>query len=414
MASSTYFYQRWTNKASNNKQYFRRSGRSCFFILGGLCGVFLLIAVVAAGIWWLYLPKHTVSTSLRIATSEPSVLSSNAKKFTSEEFEGYKKIQKELITNRVVLNAALRKSECSPLQSIKDEANPVEWLKSKLQITFPGQSEIMQVTISGENKKELAILVNSVVDAYLTETAEMERRKRDERISELKSIQISKMQEVKDTLSELRRIADALGTSDTEMLNVKQKNLLDELALVRQEYLHNLNELNRMTADLKVREAQRDAMENMPISDVKCELYASSDFILKKLQDEIILRKISSNLKNNAELDRLEKEYSQRIEQIRSEIGRERRAEISLKIKEAEGEIAMFKKMLDASQEELKDLRKKCDSFGTSTIDMQMRRAATKNNQKVLDEVTAELEELRIESRSVPRITVLQRAEGSD
>jgi polysaccharide biosynthesis transport protein len=411
MNATTPFSSSENQQVPSRTRTLRRSGRSCLSLLGWICGGLLLIAALGFGVWWLTWPKYTVTASLRIAATEPCFLSTNAKRYAPHEFAVYKNSQKHLLTNRLVLNAALHRQACSQLPSVKSQTEPVEWLESQLQISFPEDSEIMQVSLSGDNRKELAILVNAVVDAYLDEVIEAERKKRDDRLSMLKVIQVSKTDEVKTALSDLRRMADSLGTSDSETLNIKQKNTLDELVNLRSEFIRNQFVLNRMNGKLASLKAKREALQSMPISDVSCELFASSDIVLKKLEDEMISRKLAADARAKAELETLKKEYAQRLDQIREEIHRSKLADTELEIKKTEAETEILKKQNAISQEELKQLRKDSDRFGMSSIDMQLRRMVIANAQKSLDAITLELDTLSIESRSPPRVTIVQKAE---
>ena len=65
-----------------------------------------------------------------------------------------------------------------------------------------------------------------------------------DRISELKGITNEKRGECERALNELKKMAEDLGTSDSEILNTKQQNTLAELALVRGEFIHSQFELN--------------------------------------------------------------------------------------------------------------------------------------------------------------------------
>ena len=110
--------------------------------------------------------------------------------------------------------------------------------------------------------------MTAVQEAYLSEVVDAERKRREQRISELRGIQIAKAQEVKDALNDLKKMALNFGTSETETLNIKQQNTLAELANYRSEMIRNQFDLNRMNADLEALKALRDAAAEQPITDV--------------------------------------------------------------------------------------------------------------------------------------------------
>jgi polysaccharide biosynthesis transport protein len=346
---------------------------------------------------------------LRIAPNNKISAAANGENI-QVEYDIFKNTQKMLLLNSIVLRKALKLPGISELAVVQNQKDPIDWLGKNLQITFPGNAEIMQVSLAGASQKELAMLVNAVVDAYLVEVVDAERAELDERINKLKKIQIEKTQECKDALNELRRMAQNLGTSDMEVLSFKQKNTLDELQSVRSESIRSQFALNRMNIDLASQKAAFQTVQNAVISDIECELFASSDFILRKLHEDILTQEKNSDPKNQAELEGLKRRYSERIEQIRAEIKRKTLADIEKEINKLDAAIKMAKEQQEVVQEELKELRKEADRFGISSIDMQMRRRVAENAQKSLDLITAELEKLNIERRARPRVAIVEKA----
>ena len=61
------------------------------------------------------------------------------------------------------------------------------WLLGLLSVSFPGKAETMQVSISREDAHEAAVLVNSVVDSYLTDVVKAEEDQKRQRLSKLES-----------------------------------------------------------------------------------------------------------------------------------------------------------------------------------------------------------------------------------
>jgi polysaccharide biosynthesis transport protein len=357
-------------------------------------------------------PKATVYLQLKL---NEKMLASATGQNIQTEFEYFKKTQKQFVKHPLVLLAALRKPEIAAISLVKDQKDPVEWLRKNLQIEFPDDAEIMQISLAGANPKECAILVEAVVNAYYSEFVEAERKRRDERFSDLRRIYNDKSQEMKESLNELRKTADMLGTADSETLNIGQQNLLEELQLARREFIRSQFELNRMKCELVSQQALLQESESLPISDLECYQSASSDPILKKLGEEVVTREIVAEDKDQTNLERLKNQYSQRLEQIRREIAVKKKSDVSQEIKKLEAAISLAAKQQAAAEEDLTRLRKAADRFGTSSIEMQMRRADIRNRQKALDNLAAELETLGIEARDPPRVLrMMGEAEVSD
>ena len=83
---------------------------------------------------------------------------------------------------------------------------------------------------------------------------------------------------------------------------------------------------------------------------------------------------------------------------------RQKKADIEKEIKKIEAAISLTAKQQAAVEEDVTRLRKEADRFGTSSIEMQMRRADIRNKQKALDTLAAELDTLRMEAKNPPRV----------
>lgn len=110
-------------------------------------------------------------------------------------------------------------------------------------------------------------------------------------------------------------------------------------------------------------------------------------------------------------MGKMKQQYDARMDQLRVEVENKRRGEVERDIKKFEAAISQSVKQQAVIQEEVKRLRKEADRFGMSSIDMQMRREDIKNRQKSLDSITVELESLRVEANTAPRVTSMGPAE---
>ena len=73
-------------------------------------------------------------------------------------------------------------SSISQLPLVKKQADPVDWLQDELTLKFPGEAEILMVTMQGEEIDQIVKIVDAVVDAYFKEVVEkgVENRRRKE------------------------------------------------------------------------------------------------------------------------------------------------------------------------------------------------------------------------------------------
>jgi polysaccharide biosynthesis transport protein len=415
---------------------FHRTGRSCLSILGWLCGGFLLVAAAAAGVWWFYWPKYyTATAKLRLAAVEPSLLSGNAKKYSPDEFEIYKNTEKAMLTNRLVLNAALGQEEMAGQEKIKiaripelaAEDDPVDWLSRNISVSFPDKSEIMKVSIATTKPANSVAIVQAVVNSYMKNVVEEERTRRDKRIAELRNIQTRKEEEVKETLNELKRMARIAGTSETDTLTIQQKNMLDELANLRQQSITMQFNLNRMKAELAALKAAKEFMQQETLTAIEVQMACPNDPILLDFGGQLVSEKQQLQSVQNAtnpnskspmakefgggRLGRIELQYSARIDQLGAELRSKKLNDVEREIKKLDAQIEIVTKQYSVIENDLKDLQHIAKNIGIISIDVEMRRASVERSQKILGKIADELEKRQIESRAPLRVTIVQQAE---
>ena len=86
--------------------------------------------------------------------------------------EAFREHQKAVVTAPHVLNRALKKPEVQNLPEVLQELDPVAWLGANVRGGFQGESEYFRVSMTGENPKTIAAIVNAVVAAYLPRVEE--------------------------------------------------------------------------------------------------------------------------------------------------------------------------------------------------------------------------------------------------
>ncbi len=381
----------------------------------------LFSAILGPAVWIGIGPQYTAAAYLNVAFQEKSLVFSSGERMYEAEYEIFKNTQLQLMKNRFVISAAVRKPEITRLAILKKQNDPVTWLMENISVSFPGKAEVMELKLSTYNSQEAADIVTAVLEAYMSEVVDKERDQRRQRISDLDRLHTEKEGEVRNRRNELKQLAEQLGTAETETLNLKQRLTLEELASYRQELVRSEFDVGRLRGELASRNAELHAVEKNEISDFECEMYAQSDPLLKNLSQEIMWRKMDSEYTTGAlkpgnksskfankyqdELSRFEKDYADRMEQIRDEIRRRRQNDVEKEIKRVEAAIDVATKQQQANEKDVQRLRKLAEQFGTSSIDVEMMRADIQNRERALNSIATEREKLRVELRSASRIT---------
>ncbi len=298
--------------------------------------------------------RYTATSSLRIDFTTPHILDQPAQQHSEKEYDLYKKTQQQLLKSRFVLMAALRKSEVAKLPSVQEEteqSDATRWLEGLIKIEFPGDSEIMKVSISRSDPHEAVMLNRAVVDAYMTEVVNVEREQKRKRLSELDRAYVEKETDLRAKHEDLRKLAEQLGVSCSDTLTLKEKLALEELSSYRTDQKKLQTMLQDMRRDLAIQKAfQEDAKGE------KRDVFSKE---VKRLAAAIVATA----------------EQESKLQQI-----------------------------IDC-------YRRETEHFGTSTVEIEMMRAEIRNHAAVLAEIDRERERLRVEMRAAPRVALLERAE---
>ena len=153
------------------------------------------------------------------------------------------------------------------------------------------------------------------------------------------------------------------------------------------------------------------ALDTQSVSDLEVQAEAQADSVIRELGPALVWQKqqqdnASERLKAGAAqraydvIGRMRKEYNDRIEQLRQEVGDKRKAEVERKIKSLEASIKLTTDQQKATEEDVTRLRKEADKYGNTSIEMQMRRDDNKNQQKTLESIKSQLDTLYVEFKA--------------
>ncbi len=298
--------------------------------------------------------RYTATSSLRIGFTAPHILDQPAQQHSEKEYDLYKKTQQQLLKSRFVLMAALRKPEVAKLPSVQEETkqnDATRWLEGLVKIEFPGDSEIMKVSVSRSDPYEAVTLNRAVVDAYMTEVVNVEREQKRQRLGELNRAYTEKEADLREKQEDVRKLAEQLGISYSDTLTLKQKLALEELS----NYWNNLKRLQTTLQDMR-----RDLA------------------IQKAFQDDA---------------------------------KGEKRDVFSKEVKRLAAAIVATAEQESKLQQTVDCYRRETEHFGTSTVEIEMMQAEIRNHAAMLAEIDRERERLRVEMRAAPRVALLERAE---
>lgn len=116
-----------------------------------------------------------------------------------------------LVKSRFVLSEALRKPGVSQLECLREEEDPLTWLKRRVEVRFLDNTEIMEIAVSGDDPSQLLALVNAVKDAYVQEVVGVDRQNALRRKQVLERCYHRNLEDIKKKTERLRELETELG-----------------------------------------------------------------------------------------------------------------------------------------------------------------------------------------------------------
>ncbi len=387
--------------------------------LGMVCG-----AALGVGVWLFQQPQYAAVAVMRISANPDVIMFDTQAKMGMggrDLFEIYKGTQQQLVKSRPVIEEALRKPEISHLSCLQGEADKVGWLISEVNVTFPQkESELMQVSLVGANKEEITILVNAVVEAYMSKIVDREQRERAERYDKLETLRGDKETEERNLMTNLKQLAESAGgTEDKEALSIRNQIAVQRYGEFQRELMRVQVELMRAHSQLTTAQQSLASIEDMEIRDWEVDQAALADptsheLAQKKLYYDTALAQISNTIvpgtKNaqvkrfQAERDMVQQQIDEMGKSLREKIRDRKRSEADKDVKKAENDVAILTDQEHHFTADVDRQRREVEKIGKQSIDIELEREKLKNLDDVLASIRAEREKLGVERSASPRI----------
>lgn len=391
-------------------------GISFAALFGGIAFFFLKPTFTAVSLIQVSMREHRVAFE-----TDPNAIR------TETEFDIYKNTQRELLRSRFVLNAALRRPDAIRTSIAQDETiDPVEYLQEYLSVYFPGDAEIMQVSLRDYDKNEVNTLVSAVVQAYMDEIVDRERDARRRRLSELDFVCNEKENELRSKRVDIKRMATQLGTGDTEALTLKQQIALETFSQFRQELTRVNFQLMQAEGALKTQRQVMDNAEAMEVSEFELELAAQEDtvgqqllMVLAAMRQRMAFDAASateagistSSDRRGRDLMAITQQYEARKEELRDNLRIRKHVELDTAIKELEAQVAILREQSKQIAADVETLREDAEKIGESSVDLELMRGEYEQLSALVAGLADERDKLKVELRSNPRVQLWQRSE---
>ncbi len=363
-------------------------------------------------------------------TQEGSIIDRGGPLVDRDRFEIYKNSQQEQLLGRQVLMSALRKPEVKDIPIVRERtqnSDPVDWLAGKLSVSFPGKAEIMMVSLSLEDPKEAKSLVNAVVDSYMTDVVYADNETKKTKYDEAERICSEKEQQIRTKREELKNlVGSAAGGSDPELVGIKLKMILEELALYRTQAAQASYELGKVNGELEAQKALLKNVDEAEVPEMEIDVLIQTDPVAKQLSAELGWKKIDESYNEGArkkggpnayadqyhdQVERLQKQFDERRALLEKKARQKKSSLIKSEVIRLEAVLQPLTDGQKAAKTKIDEREELAKSLSQTSVDIQMIQAQLRNLDQVMANFVNEKEKLGAEIKSTPRIRVQEMAE---
>ena len=254
----------------------------------------------------------------------------------------------------------------------------------------------------------------------MKEVVESERDQKRGRLNELDRAFVEKETESRGKREDLKKLAETLGTSDTETLNMKQKLALEMLSIYRQELTRAQFEVRRQQSELAAMQALLKSIDATDVTDADLELVLQNDPVARQLFVELGWRKLDQVYMEGAvvsgaktrmsdrsqqDIKTMQEQYDARRAELADMVRQKNRSKVQMDVQRLEAGLAVSTEQEKTQQDAVDKQQMEAERFGSSTVDIEMMRSDIKNLETTLSALANEREKLRVEVHSTPRIT---------
>lgn len=185
-----------------------------------LMGV-LLAAMSVAGVWYFVKPKYKVVATLHVSPVVRSILDAQAAPIKWGDYRQYVGTQALTIAGPAIIDKLIAKPEIRELPSLAKHPNPGGFIKRSVEAGQIPSSELMEVSMIGENPQDMVAIVNGLIATYLQHVEDNEREWHRRIVSSLKTEQNELEYKLEFKNKQLQQVAvdqGASGANDSGLL----------------------------------------------------------------------------------------------------------------------------------------------------------------------------------------------------
>jgi succinoglycan biosynthesis transport protein ExoP len=398
------------------------------WFLAGTLGIFVAGIVTAAA--FLLLPARFTAFALLQVSSKPNPLSE--RQSSREDFTIVQKTIAARLKSREVLMRTLSQDQVRHLGLIKkhpDTLSTLTWMEEFLKIEIQDNSELMTVSLTGEDPNDLQVIVNGMVKSFMTIVGNEDKRRSKDRLEKAKFLYEAAKEKLAEKINAKENLLKSSGVKDPwAMMNLLQ-NTQTELRQTQTDWSRFRFDLERRNAQHANLQAAKKNLEKLSAKDVPLKDVLDLDINLRKDIDQVDrLEKYIERLVNagylptelsfrqaKLEYATLKKQLDQQILQVKTEalqkIKGKQEADFDTTMASLQTEIVPLEKFVAETRDRAEALTKDLDRVVISSKKYDLLDSEIQQESKNVDRLFDVHKQAQMDEEAEARVTPIGEAE---
>jgi hypothetical protein len=395
---------------------------------------FIALSVIFGAGWFQASLRSTaiadrVSAEVFISRHRPRVIG-DPEIEPAEVFEIYRQTQGRMVKSQFVLSAVLRNPAIANLELLKEQPQPFKFLEERLEVDFPA-TEFMRISFDGARSPDAAKIVNAVVTEYLNEVVNSENNARNKRLADLERAHRELSEQLRTRRTTLKKLVKNLQTGDKESLTEKQKMMIELHSALRKERAQRHIDLMNARIRLAAFEEAAKLNPEAEIPEAVVDEQLAVDTEIQRIQTEIkrrqetldVVAKTSKDPQSatvtnaQASLEEARKSLELLKEKTRLTIVERLRNEALTRAQASKAELRDSVRVAELTIRQLDDEmdRQKVETQQTGewSLEVETLREDLEQAKAIDQQLTEQIERLKIEMRAEPRVVPYREADGA-
>jgi polysaccharide biosynthesis transport protein len=398
------------------------------WLFAGTLGI--LAACLVGGAAYLLLPARFTAFALLQVSSKPSPLMERTG--TKEDYMIVQKTIAARLKSREVLMRTLSQDQVRRLGIIKkhpDTLSTLTWMEEFLKIEIQDSSELMTVSLTGEDPDDLQVIVNNMVKSFMTIVGTEDERRGKDRLEKTKILYETAKEKLAEKVNAKDNLLKSSGVKDPwAMMNLLQ-NLQTELRQTQTDWARYRFDWERRIAQRANLEATKKNLEKLTAADVPLKDVLDVDFGLRKDIDQVDkMEKYLERLANSGtqatdfnfrqakeEFETIKKRTDDRVMKVKTELAdkvrKKQEGDVDAAIAALQTEIVPLEKFVAETRERTETLSKAVDATNISAKRSDLLDSEIQQEQKNADNLFALYKQAQMETNGEARVTPIGEAE---